>query len=107
MISTAPDDAPDFAQPSGVEMATIDPASGGLATEACPRKVELPFLLGTAPTQLCSLHGGMFASAPMPPPPIPTEGTPPSSMPQPSALPSPANSDVFGKLGSLISSLFH
>jgi hypothetical protein len=68
--------------------------------------VELPFLLGTAPTQLCSLHGGMFAaSAPMPP--IPTEGTPPSSMPQPSASPSPANSDVFGKLGSLLSSLFH
>jgi penicillin-binding protein 1B len=106
MISTAPDDAPDFAQPSGVEMATIDPASGGLATAACPRKLELPFLLGTAPTQRCSLHGGMFAaSASMPP--IPTEGTPPSSMPQPSASPSPANSDVFGKLGSLLSSLFH
>jgi hypothetical protein len=49
----------------------------------------------------------MFASVPMPPPSIPTEGTPPSSMPQPSALPSPANSDVFGKLGGFLSRMFH
>ena len=106
MVSTAPDDAQDFAIPSGIEMATIDPASGGLATPACPRTVMLPFLIGSAPTQLCPLHGGLLASVP---PLIPPEVSVPAAMPSavPNAVPSPTNSDVFGKIGSFFGSLFH
>jgi penicillin-binding protein 1B len=107
MVATAPDDAQDFPQPSGIEMATIDPASGGLATPSCPRKVELPFLIGTAPTQQCPLHGGLFASTPIS---IPFGSSPstfgaPPLQPNPSA--SPAQSDVFGKIGSFFGSFFH
>jgi penicillin-binding protein 1B len=106
MVSTAPDDAQDFAIPSGIEMATIDPASGGLATPACPRTVMLPFLIGSAPTQLCPLHGGLLASVP---PLIPPGVSVPAAMPSaaPNAVPSPTNSDVFGKIGSFFGSLFH
>jgi penicillin-binding protein 1B len=105
MVATASDDAPDFAIPSGVEMATVDPASGGLATAACPHVVKLPFLIGSAPTQQCSLHGGLLASAP---PPAPTEESAPAAMPSPApnASPSPSNSDVFAKIGSFFGSLF-
>ncbi len=103
MVSTAPDNANDFTRPSGIEMATIDPASGGLAVPACPRKVELPFLIGTAPTQLCSLHGGMFASAP-----TPTFAAAPVAMapgaPIAAATPAP---DMLGKIGNFFGSLFH
>ncbi|MGH7933086.1 MAG: transglycosylase domain-containing protein [Candidatus Binataceae bacterium] len=48
--------------PPGITMATIDPASGGLATPQCPRVETLPFLSGTQPTQICALHGGVMAS---------------------------------------------
>lgn len=104
MVSTAPDDAQDFAIPSGIEMATIDPASGGLATPACPRTVKLPFLIGSAPTQLCPLHGGLLASMPHPTPP---EVSVPAAMPspEPNAPPSPTKSDIFGKIGSFFGSL--
>ncbi|HVN29795.1 MAG TPA: penicillin-binding transpeptidase domain-containing protein, partial [Candidatus Binataceae bacterium] len=105
MVATAPDDAEDFAIPSGIEMASIDPASGGLATPACPRTMRLPFLLGTVPTQQCPLHGGVFASNPTPP----EVSSMPAAMPMPTpnAMPSPTNSDVFGKIGNFFSSLFH
>jgi penicillin-binding protein 1B len=107
MVATATDDAPDFAIPSGVEMATIDPGTGGLATPACPRAVKLPFLIGTAPTQLCPLHGGLLASAPSTP--IPTSMPMPVAIPSPVpyAVASPSNSDVFGKIGGFFGSLFH
>ncbi|MHB8384273.1 MAG: PBP1A family penicillin-binding protein [Candidatus Binataceae bacterium] len=65
MTHALPDASPDFAEPSGIVMATIDPQSGGLATPACPRAIALPFLIGTAPTGACRLHGGgggIFAS---------------------------------------------
>jgi penicillin-binding protein 1B len=105
MVSTAPDDAQDFPIPSGVEFATIDPASGGLATPACPRVVRLPFLIGSAPTQLCPLHGGLLASIP---PAVPPEVSVPAAMPspEPNAAPSATNSDMFGKVGSFFRSLF-
>ena len=105
MVSTAPDDAQDFAIPSGVEFATIDPASGGLATPACPRIVRLPFLIGSAPTQQCPLHGGLLASIP---PAVPPEASVPAAMPspEPNAAPSATNSDMFGKVGSFFRSLF-
>ncbi|MGH7916713.1 MAG: transglycosylase domain-containing protein, partial [Candidatus Binataceae bacterium] len=48
--------------PPGIVMATIDPASGGLATPSCPHKVRLPFLEGTQPTRICPLHSGVMAS---------------------------------------------
>jgi penicillin-binding protein 1B len=105
MVATAPDDAQDFAIPSGIEMAAIDPASGGLATPACPRVVKLPFLIGSAPTQQCPLHGGLLAS--MPPATAPVESAPAAmGSPAPSAVPSSTNSDVFGKIGSFFGSLF-
>ena len=105
MVSTAPDDAQDFAIPSGVEFATIDPASGGLATPACPRIVRLPFLIGSAPTQQCPLHGGLLASIP---PAVPPEASVPAAMPspEPNAAPSATNSDMFGKVGSFFRLLF-
>jgi membrane carboxypeptidase/penicillin-binding protein len=105
MLSTAPDDAQDFPIPSGVQFATIDPASGGLATPACPRTVRLPFLIGSAPTQQCSLHGGLFASLP---PSRPPEFAVPAaaSSPVPNAAPTATNSDVFGRIGSFFGSLF-
>jgi penicillin-binding protein 1B len=47
--------------PPGVAMVAVDPASGGIATPACPRVQMLPFLEGTEPTHLCPLHGGIPA----------------------------------------------
>lgn len=108
MVAAAPDDPQDFPEPSGIQMATIDPHSGGLATPACPRAIALPFLIGTAPTQPCSLHGGLFASAPSPPP--VSNGAPaPNAMPlpEPNAAPSPSASNVFGAIGNFFGSLFH
>src|SRR5216684_331589 len=94
MQDAAPADPEDFPEPSGITMATIDPESGGLATSACPKQVPLPFLDGTQPTQICPLHGGIFASAPAPPlPGMP--GAEPSpggfATPQPVAGASPAS----------------
>jgi len=106
MNATSPDALEDFAIPSGIEMASIDPASGGLATPACPRTMDLPFLIGTAPRRQCPLHGGILASAPH-------EIAPAAAMPaaipspEPSASASPTQSDVLGKIGSFFGSLFH
>src|ERR1700678_616409 len=76
MQDAAPADPEDFPAPSGITMATMDPETGGLATSACPKQFALPFLIGTEPTQMCSLHGGIFARAPPPPP---VWGAPPPS----------------------------
>jgi membrane carboxypeptidase/penicillin-binding protein len=98
----------DFPEPSGITMATIDPESGGLATTVCPRQVSLPFLIGTEPTQMCSIHGGIFASAhPYPPgsatmPPAPAFG----AAPAPSASASPSSSDVFSAVGKFFRGIF-
>ncbi len=107
MQDAAPADPEDFPEPSGITMATIDPESGGLATSACPRQIALPFLIGTEPTQMCPLHGGMFASAPAPGPASAT--MPPMGgavPPQPVAAASPSSSDVFGAVGKFFSGLF-
>jgi len=105
MNATAPDAPEDFAIPSGIEMATIDPTSGGLATPACPRVVSLPFLIGSAPRQQCPLHGGLLASVP---PSMPPDASMSGEAPvQPSPVASPSQSDVFGKIGSFFGSLFH
>ncbi|MHB8771169.1 MAG: PBP1A family penicillin-binding protein [Syntrophales bacterium] len=43
-------------RPAGVETAAIDPASGYLATAACPHVVEEAYLTGTAPKGTCPVH---------------------------------------------------
>jgi penicillin-binding protein 1B len=107
MRDAAPADPEDFPEPSGITMATIDPESGGLATPACPKQVPLPFLIGTAPTQMCPLHGGIFAGAPAP---APVSGTMPPAPgftpPVPVAQASPSSSDVFSSIGKFFSGLF-
>ncbi len=110
MSEAVPEDSPDFPEPSGIVYATIDPQSGGLATSSCPRAIALPFLIGTAPTATCSLHGGLLASAPAraiapspgepsAPPPVPEAG--------PSASPSPSSGSVMGAISGFFSGLFH
>jgi len=51
----------DFTPPPGVVRALIDPASGELATDACPQVRAEVFVEGNAPTTVCRLHGGWFA----------------------------------------------
>ncbi len=46
----------DFPRPEDVVTATIDPATGALATEACPRRVDEVYLPGTEPVEPCTLH---------------------------------------------------
>jgi penicillin-binding protein 1B len=107
MQDAAPAEPEDFPEPSGITMATIDPESGGLATPSCPKQIALPFLIGTEPTQMCTLHGGMFASAPSPVPVSTTMPPPSSTPPQPVAAASPSSSDVFGAVGKFFNGLFH
>jgi len=45
-----------LAVPQGVVTAVIDPASGYLATSACPEQFTEAFIEGTAPTETCPLH---------------------------------------------------
>ena len=52
----------DFPRPDGIVTATVDPATGFLATEACPKKVDEVYLPGTEPDRPCPLH----APAPAP-----------------------------------------
>lgn len=51
-------DVRDFAMPPGVVAATIDPASGELATPQCPATENDVFVAGTEPRVYCHLHGG-------------------------------------------------
>jgi penicillin-binding protein 1B len=48
----------DFQPPAGVVSTQIDPASGQLATAACPKVRTEYFIEGTQPVELCRLHGG-------------------------------------------------
>jgi penicillin-binding protein 1B len=106
MTHAVPDDSPDFAEPSGIVMATIDPQSGGLATPACPRAIALPFLVGTAPTTTACGGGGILASLPAalggtPNPPAGTAMAPGAAQPLPGASPSP------GGIRGFFHRLFH
>jgi penicillin-binding protein 1B len=47
-----------FDAPDGIVSAEIDPDSGQLATNACPRYSTEVFISGTQPIELCYLHGG-------------------------------------------------
>ena len=51
-------DVKDFTMPQGVQSVMIDPESLELATPNCPVTREEVYVAGSAPTQLCELHGG-------------------------------------------------
>jgi penicillin-binding protein 1B len=101
-----------FKIPAGITMASIDPASGDLATAACPRRQSLPFLTGTEPTVLCPLHSGTGASsgglltatrsAPMSPGVLSAAAA--ASTPAPSSP--PASSGFFAGVGHFFGSIF-
>jgi penicillin-binding protein 1B len=55
-------DAKDFTMPAGVQAVMIDPESMELATPNCPTTRSEFYVTGSAPTQLCELHGGRAAS---------------------------------------------
>ena len=48
----------EFTPPAGVVSVQIDPASGQLATAACPKVRTEWFIEGTQPAEMCPLHGG-------------------------------------------------
>jgi len=110
MKDAVPESSPDFAVPDAVTMATIDPETGGLATPACPRRVSLPFLPGTAPRHMCALHGGglsAFGTASAGMPLAPGSGT--SAVPSPpiaSAGPSSPNPNLLDKVAGFFGALF-
>ncbi|HEV2170002.1 MAG TPA: penicillin-binding transpeptidase domain-containing protein, partial [Candidatus Binatus sp.] len=108
MTDAVPSDSPEFAEPSGIVMAAIDPQSGGLATPQCPRNLSLPFLVGSEPTQQCPLHGGLLASIPNPfGSSTPPAGAPsPATVAGPGAMPSPSSNSVLGGIGSFFSKMF-
>ena len=47
--------------PEGVQAVMIDPESLELATPSCPTTESEVYVAGSAPTQLCELHGGRAA----------------------------------------------
>ena len=47
-----------FTVPDGMVQATVDPESGELATEWCPRRVKEWYKVGTEPREECTLHQG-------------------------------------------------
>ncbi len=51
-------DVKDFQMPEGVQSVMIDPDTLELATPSCPTTREEVYVGGSAPTQLCELHGG-------------------------------------------------
>jgi penicillin-binding protein 1B len=54
-------DVKDFSMPDGVQAVMIDPESSELATPSCPTTRSEVYVTGSAPTQLCELHGGRAA----------------------------------------------
>jgi penicillin-binding protein 1B len=105
MVQAASGSADDFERPAGITMAVIDPASGGLATTACPRRIPVPFLSGTEPTRLCPLHSGVWtASAAGAAAPESGDG---SSTTIPVEAPAAPPPDVFSKIGAFVSGLLH
>jgi penicillin-binding protein 1B len=49
-----------FPVPSNVVTAEVDPETGGLATEVCPKRLTEVFISGTEPTRSCAVHGGLL-----------------------------------------------
>ncbi|MGO9060570.1 MAG: transglycosylase domain-containing protein [Candidatus Binataceae bacterium] len=106
MNGAVAESSPDFALPDGIVMATIDPDTGGLATPACPRRVSVPFLQGTAPRRFCSLHGatpGLGTASAGPPPEAPPS---PASMAAASSAGTPPSGNLLDKVAGFFGSLF-
>jgi membrane peptidoglycan carboxypeptidase len=74
---------PSFATPRGVVTAVVDPESGELATEACPRVVTEVFREGQVPSVICHLHGGWFVHAVEQPPGVVVQPAAPQAAPEP------------------------
>jgi penicillin-binding protein 1B len=106
MIDVTPRTSPPFAVPAAITMATIDPQSGGLATSACPHTATVPFLNGTAPTQICPLHGGLAPAPTLVAGPGAAAPLAPGAAMAPGAAPMPATNGLFGALGNFFGSLF-
>ncbi|MGB9081358.1 MAG: PBP1A family penicillin-binding protein [Desulfuromonadaceae bacterium] len=66
----------DFPRPDAVVSVTIDPTTGYLATESCPKKREELYIAGTEPDEYCPVHGGGDAK---PPPPQDSDGQKPET----------------------------
>jgi penicillin-binding protein 1B len=56
-------DVKDFSIPEGIQAVMIDPESMELATPSCPTTRSEVYITGSAPTQLCELHGGRGAAS--------------------------------------------
>jgi penicillin-binding protein 1B len=52
----------EFAVPDGIVWRDVDPASGGLASPACPDARHEPFLAGTEPKVPCELHRPLWTA---------------------------------------------
>jgi membrane carboxypeptidase/penicillin-binding protein len=46
-----------FQQPQNITYALIDPTTGLLATPDCPNSRSEPFIAGTEPSKICTIHG--------------------------------------------------
>jgi penicillin-binding protein 1B len=69
-----------FIPPPGIVLVRIDPASGQLATPACPRAIQEAFYQGDEPTSPCPLHPSPAENRDRTdamPPPDDTTGNPP------------------------------
>jgi penicillin-binding protein 1B len=51
-----------FEQPDGIETVEIDRDTGKLPTPECPRRINETFLTGTAPVEICDVHGSRSRS---------------------------------------------
>jgi penicillin-binding protein 1B len=72
----------DWDAPDGIVSVDIDPASGQLATGACPSARPEYFISGTQPVEMCHLHGGggtQVAGWETTPAPVPAAGSSPVS----------------------------
>jgi penicillin-binding protein 1B len=68
----------EFEPPEGLVSAEIDPETGQIATNACPRVQTDYFITGTQPVEVCRLHGGgatQVAGWETPQAPAPQNGT--------------------------------
>jgi hypothetical protein len=74
----------EFEPPEGLVSAEIDPESGQIATNACPRVQTDYFIAGTQPIEACRLHGGsatQVAGWETPAPPAAQNGSAPAAAP--------------------------
>ncbi len=58
----------DFVRPDAVISVAIDPATGYLATEICPKKRDEFYIAGSEPDEYCPAHGGGDVMPLSPPP---------------------------------------